>query len=276
MIDRTHSLSVSRQAALLNISRGAVYYLPKPTSERDLALMNAIDKLHLDFPFMGSRQLCRALLRQGYQVGRLHVRSLMRKMGISALAPQPGTSQRNPQHKVFPYLLRKLPIKRSNQVWALDTTYIRMAKGFVYLTAVVDVYSRRILAHRVATTLEAVNAVDALQEAYGRFGKPEIINTDQGSQFTAQEFVDAVLGNGVKLSMDGRGAWRDNVFVERIWRSVKYERVYLRAYQSVSAARSDIADYIDWYNHERGHSSLDDQTPEQVWLSGLPSLKAAA
>ena len=276
MIDRTHSLSVSRQAELLNISRGSVYYLPKPTSERDLALMNAIDKLHLDFPFMGSRQLCRALLRQGYQVGPLHVRSLMRKMGISALAPQPGTSQRNPQHKVFPYLLRKLPIKRSNQVWALDTTYIRMAKGFVYLTAVVDVYSRRILAHRVATTLEAVNAVDALQEAYGRFGKPEIINTDQGSQFTAQEFVDAVLGNGVKLSMDGRGAWRDNVFVERIWRSVKYERVYLRAYQSVSAARSDIADYIDWYNHERGHSSLDDQTPEQVWLSGLPSLKAAA
>jgi putative transposase len=276
MIDRTHTLSVSRQAELLNISRGAVYYLPKPTSERDLALMNAIDKLHLDFPFMGSRQLCRALVRQGHQVGRLHVRSLMRKMGISALAPQPGTSQRNPQHKVFPYLLRKLTINRSNQVWALDTTYIRMAKGFVYLTAVVDVYSRRILAHRVAITLEAVNAVDALQEAYGRFGKPEIINTDQGSQFTAQEFVDAVLGHGVKLSMDGRGAWRDNVFVERIWRSVKYERVYLRAYQSVSAARSDIADYIGWYNHERGHSSLEDKTPEQVWLSGLPSLKAAA
>jgi putative transposase len=276
MIDRTHSLSVSRQAELLNISRGAVYYLPKPTSERDLTLMNAIDKLHLDFPFMGSRQLCRALVRQGYEVGRLHVRSLMRKMGISALAPQPGTSQRNPQHKVFPYLLRQLLIKRSNQVWALDTTYIRMAKGFVYLTAVVDVYSRRILAHRVAITLEAVNAVDALQEAYGRFGKPEIVNTDQGSQFTAQEFVDAVLGNEVKLSMDGRGAWRDNVFVERIWRSVKYERVYLRAYQSVSAARSDIADYISWYNRERGHSRLDDQTPEEVWLSGLPSLKEAA
>jgi putative transposase len=276
MIDRTHTLSVSRQAELLNISRGAVYYLPKPTGDRDLALMNAIDRLHLDFPFMGSRQLRRALRAQGYAVGRLHVRTLMRKMGISALAPQPGTSQRNPQHKVFPYLLRKLTINRSNQVWALDTTYIRMAKGFVYLTAVVDVYSRRILAHRVAITLEAVHAVDALQEAYRRFGKPEIINTDQGSQFTAQEFVDAVLGHGVKLSMDGRGAWRDNVFVERIWRSVKYERVYLRAYQSVSAARSDIADYIGWYNHERGHSSLEDKTPEQVWLSGLPSLKAAA
>ena len=276
MIDRTHPLSVRRQAELLNISRGAVYYLPKPTSPKDLLIMNAIDRLHLDFPFMGSRQLCRALARQGHEVGRLHVRTLMRKMGISALAPQPGTSQRNPRHKVFPYLLRKLAINRSNQVWALDTTYIRMARGFVYLTAVVDVYSRRILAHRVAITLEAMHAVDALQEAYRRFGRPDIVNTDQGSQFTAQEFVDAVLGNEVKLSMDGRGAWRDNVFVERVWRSVKYERVYLRAYDSVNAARTDIAEYIAWYNGERGHSSLDDQTPEQAWLSGLPLLKEAA
>ena len=276
MIDRTHTLSIGRQAELLNISRGAVYYLPKPASQRDLAIMNAIDQLHLDFPFMGSRQLCRALVRQGHNVGRLHVRSLMRKMGITALAPQPGTSQRNPQHKVFPYLLRKLVINRSNQVWALDTTYIRMARGFVYLTAVVDVYSRRILAHRVAITLEAVHAVDALQEAYSRFGKPDIVNTDQGSQFTAQDFVDAVLDNGVKLSMDGRGAWRDNVFVERVWRSVKYERVYLRAYGTVSIARADIVQYIDWYNAERGHSSLEGKTPEAVWLSGLPSLKEAA
>jgi len=238
--------------------------------------MAAIDKLHLDFPFKGSRQLCRALVKQGYQVGRAHVRTLMRKMGISALAPQPGTSQRNPQHKVFPYLLRKLPIKRSNQVWALDTTYIRMARGFVYLTAVVDVYSRRILSHRVAITLEAIHAVEALQEAYARFGTPEIINTDQGSQFTAQDFVDAVVGMGVKLSMDGRGAWRDNVFVERIWRSVKYERVYLRAYDSVSAARADLAVYIDWYNADRGHSSLAGKPPEQAWLAGLrPCYEAA-
>jgi putative transposase len=200
----------------------------------------------------------------------------MLKMGISALAPQPGTSQRNPQHKVFPYLLRKLVIQRSNQVWALDTTYIRMARGFVYLTAVVDVYSRRILAHRTAITLEACHAVDALEEAYKRFGKPEIVNTDQGSQFTAQSFVDAVLDNGVKLSMDGRGAWRDNVFVERVWRTIKYERVYLRAYDSVSVARKDINEYIVWYNGERGHSSLDGNTPEQVWLSKWPHLKKAA
>ena len=276
MIDRSHKLSVSRQASLLGISRGAVYYLPKPIGESDLRIMHAMDRLHLDFPFMGSRQLTRALRQQGFRVGRLHVRTLMIKMGISAIAPQPGTSKRNPQHKVFPYLLRKLVIHRSNQVWALDTTYIRMARGFVYLTAVVDVYSRRVLAHRTAITLEACHAVDALNEAYENFGKPEIINTDQGSQFTAQEFVDAVLDHGVKLSMDGRGAWRDNVFVERLWRSVKYERVYLRAYDSVSAARKDIAEYIAWYNDERPHSSLGDQTPTRVWLDSLIPLKVAA
>ena len=235
-----------------------------------------MDRLHLDFPFMGSRLLTRMLRQQGYRVGRLHVRTLMIKMGIRAIAPQPGTSKRNPQHKVFPYLLRKLVIHRSNQVWALDTTYIRMARGFVYLTAVVDVYSRRVLAHRTAITLEACHAVDALNEAYENFGKPEIINTDQGSLFTAQEFVDAVLDHGVKLSMDGRGAWRDNVFVERLWRSVKYERVYLRAYDSVSAARKDIAEYIAWYNNERPQSSLDGQTPTQVWLDSLIPLKVAA
>jgi putative transposase len=200
----------------------------------------------------------------------------MVKMGIQALVPQPGTSKRILKHKVFPYLLRKLVINRSNQVWALDTTYIRMARGFVYLTAVVDVFSRRVLAHRTAITLEACHAVEALEEAYARFGKPEIINTDQGSQFTAQVFVDAVLDRGVKLSMDGQGAWRDNVFVERLWRSVKYERVYLRAYDSVSAARKDIAQYMDWYNDDRSHSSLNDRTPTEVWLESLLPLKEAA
>lgn len=276
MIDRSHKLSIRRQAELLNISRGAVYYLPKPVSESDLSLMHAIDRLHLDYPFMGSRQLCRQLQGKGFKVGRQHVRTLMRKMGITAVAPQPGTSKRNPQHKVFPYLLRKLSITRSNQVWALDTTYIRMKKGFVYLTAVVDVYSRRILAHRTAITMESLHAVQALAEAFARFGKPEIVNTDQGSQFTAQEFVDLVLANGVKLSMDGRGAWRDNVFVERIWRSVKYERVYLRAYETVREAKEDIAHYIEWYNTDRGHSSLEGKTPEKMWIEGLPRLQEAA
>lgn len=272
MIDRDHSLSITKQAGLLGMSRASVYYLPRPTSEADLALMRVIDELHSEFPFMGARQLSRQLLKRGHKAGRLHVRTLMTQMGIQALAPQPGTSERNPQHKVYPYLLRKLAI----QVWALDTTYIRMERGFVYLTAVVDVYSRKVLAHRVAITMEALHAKEVLQEALKRYGVPEIVNTDQGSQFTAQEFVDAVLGTGAKLSMDGRGAWRDNVFVERVWCSVKYECVYLKAYESVSKARSDIARYIDWHNAERGHSSHDGQTPDEVWTAGLPQLQEAA
>lgn len=225
---------------------------------------------------MGSRQIVCVLRREGLQVGRLHVRTLMKKMGLHALAPQPGTSQRHPGHKVFPYLLRTLAIVRSNQVWALDTTSIPMAHGFVYLTAVVDVFSRRILAHRVAITLEAQHAVEAIHEALARHGTPDLVNTDQGSQFTAQDFVDAVQNAGAKLSMDGRGAWRDNVFVERIWRSVKYERVDLRAYASVSQARADIGQSIDWYNRERPHSSQDGNTPEQAYRSGLPILPEAA
>lgn len=276
MIDRDNSLSIATQAKLLGMSRSSVYYLPRPTSPADLALMRLIDQLHLEHPFMGARQLGRELLKAGHQVGRLHVRTLMKKMGIEALAPQPGTSERNPQHRIYPYLLRKLAIVRSNQVWALDTTYIRMERGFVYLTAVVDVYSRRVLAHRVAISLEAMHAKEVLQEALSRYGKPEIVNTDQGSQFTAQEFVDEVINCGAQLSMDGRGAWRDNVFVERVWRSVKYECVYLKAYESVSQARGDIGRYIDWYNGQRGHSSHDGKTPEQVWLTGLPELKEAA
>lgn len=276
MIDRDHSLSISKQADLLDMSRSSVYYLPRPTSQADLALMRAIDELHLEFPFMGARQLSRHLAKRGLKAGRLHVRTLMTKMGIEALAPQPGTSERNPQHKVYPYLLRKLPIVRSNQVWALDTTYIRMERGFVYLTAVVDVYSRRILAHRVAITMEAIHAKEVLQDALHRWGAPEIVNTDQGAQFTAQEFVDTVFTAKAQLSMDGRGAWRDNVFVERVWRSVKYECVYLRAYDSVGQARADIARYIDWYNRERGHSSHAGQTPDEVYLAGLPKLQEVA
>lgn len=270
MINREHKLSLTRQANLLSISRGSVYYLPKPTSAEDLELMEKLDELHLKHPFMGSRQLRRELLKQGYQVGRQHVRTLMKKMNIHALAPQPGTSKKNPQHKVYPYLLRNLVVDRSNQVWALDTTYIRMAKGFVYLTAVVDVNSRRILSHKVALTLEADHAVDVFKDALTRYGAPEIVNTDQGSQFTAEDFTDVIKDSGAKLSMDGRGAWKDNVFVERVWRSVKYECVYLKAYETPKQARQDIAQYIDWYNHKRGHSSLDGKTPEVIWLEKSP------
>jgi putative transposase len=238
MIDRHHQLPVTHQAKLLKVSRGSVYYLPKPVSQTDLALM--------------------------------------RRMGIEALAPQPGTSKAAPGNKIYPYLLRKLAIVRANQVWALHTTYIPMAKGFVYLTAVVDVASRRVLTHKVAVTLEACHTREIIEEAFSRFGMPEIVNTDQGSQFTAEEFANAVLSKGVKLSMYGRGAWRDNVFVERLWRSVKYERVYLMAYDSVAVARANIAAYFDWYNTERPHSSLDRTTPVQVYEVLLPKLTEAA
>ena len=276
MIDREHPLSVVRQAKLLQISRGAVYYRSRLTSDADLALMRRIDELHLEHPFMGARMLRRMLARQGIFVGRRHLGTLMLRMGIQALCPQPGTSQRHRQHKVYPYLLRKVAISRTNQVWALDTTYIPMARGFVYLTAVVDVASRKVLAHKVAITLEACHAREILEEAFARHGVPEIVNTDQGSQFTAEEFTHAVLSRGVRLSMDGKGAWRDNVFVERLWRTIKYERVYLRAYDGVSAARADVAQFIDWYNTGRPHSSLGDKTPDQAYWALLPSLQAAA
>jgi putative transposase len=276
MIDRDHDLPITRQAELVGISRGSVYYLPRPVSDSDLALMRRIDQLHLEHPFMGARMLRDQLRREGLSAGRRHIGTLMQRMGITALAPQPGTSKRAPGHKIWPYLLRKLAVSRSNHVWALDTTYIPMARGFVYLTAVVDVASRRVLAHRVAITLEAIHAKEVIEQALAQHGTPEIVNTDQGSQFTAEEFTSVVLAAGCKLSMDGRGAWRDNVFVERLWRSVKYERVYLKAYDSVSAARADIADYLAWYNTQRSHSSLDRFTPDEAYFAGLPSLKLAA
>lgn len=276
MIDRQHQLPITRQAELLGMSRSSVYYLPRPVSQADLVLMRCIDELHLEHPFMGARMLRRMLAREGLKVGRRHVSTLMQRMGIEALCPQPGTSKAHPGHKIYPYLLRRLAITQSNQVWALDTTYIPMARGFVYLTAVVDVASRKVLAHKLAITLEACHAREVIEQAFTRYGTPDIVNTDQGSQFTAEEFTNAVLAKGCKLSMDGRGAWRDNVFVERFWRSVKYERVYLRAYDSVSAARSDIAQYIDGFNTKRPHSSLEDATPDEFYYAHLPRMKEAA
>jgi putative transposase len=276
MIDREHRLSITRQAKLLGISRGTVYYRPEPIGPVDLDLMRRIDELHLEHPFMGARQLRDQLSRQGVHAGRRHIRTLMLRMGIRAIAPQPGTSKAAPGHKIYPYLLRNLAITRPNQVWALDTTYIRMARGFVYLTAVVDVASRNVLAHKVAITLEACHAREILEQAMLRYGLPEIVNTDQGSQFTAEEFTSLVLEAGCKLSMDGRGAWRDNVFVERLWRSVKYERVYLRAYDGPRAAREDLAEYFAWYNTQRPHSSLERLTPDEAYFGALPTMKLAA
>ena len=275
MIDRDHKLSITRQASLLNISRGTVYYLPEPVSPADLVLMRKIDALHLEHPFMGARMLRDQLRMQGIHAGRRHIRTLMLRMGIAALAPQPGTSKAAPGHKIYPYLLRNLVINRANQVWALDTTYIPMTRGFVYLTAVVDVASRRVLAHKVAITLEAVHAREVIEQAFARYGAPEIVNTDQGSQFTGSSFIGVLDSHGIRISMDGKGCWRDNVFVERLWRSIKYAEVYLHAYDSVTAARTGITRYLAFYNTRRPHQSLDGRTPDTVYFNH-PPLAAAA
>jgi putative transposase len=238
--------------------------------------MRRIDELHLEHLFAGARMLARLLRREGIKVGRRHVSTLMKRMGIDALYRKPNTSRKHAAHRIWPYLLRNRKIDRVNQVWALNTSYIPMARGFVYLTAVVDWASRRVLAHRVAITLANCHAVEALEEAFAKYGIPEIVNTDQGSQFTATEFTDAVLSRNVLLSMDGKGAWRDNVFVERVWRSVKYDEVHLKAYDSVSHARRSIGNYLSWYNQNRPHSRFSDQTPDEAYFATLPALKSAA
>ena len=240
MIDRTDDLPVSRQAKALGISRGSVYYLARPVSAEDLSIMRRIDELHLESPFAGSRMLQGFLVREGYRIGRRHVVTLMKRMGIEALYRRPNTSKPAPGHTIFPYLLRKLTVTRPNQVWATDITYIPMARGFVYLAAVVDWFSRKVLAWRVSITLDAAFCIEAVEEAIARYGRPEIFNTDQGSQFTSTAFTGLLMKNQIKISMDGKGAWRDNVFVERLWRTIKYEEVYLRAYASVPEARASI------------------------------------
>jgi putative transposase len=275
MIDRLHALPLSRQAEALGISRGSVYYAPRPVSASDLALMRRMDKLHLDYPFAGSRMLRDLLVAEGFTVGRLHVATLMKRMGIEALYRKPNTSKPAPGHQVYPYLLRKLPVTRPNQVWAMDITYIPMARGFVYLAAVVDWFSRKVLAWRLSITLEAAFCIEAVEEALARYGRPEIFNTDQGSQFTSHDFTQVLLKHEIAISMDGKGAWRDNVFVERLWRSIKYEEVYLRAYDSVAEARTSIGRYLAFYNGRRPHSSLDRRTPDQAYFIPLPQLAAA-
>jgi putative transposase len=275
MIDPSHGLSMSRQAKALNISRGCVYYEPRPVPAGDLAIMRRIDELHLDYPFAGSRMLRDMLHREGIEIGRRHVATLMKRMGIEALYRRPNTSKPAPGHKIYPYLLRGLKVERPNQVWAMDITYIPMARGFVYLCAVVDWFSRRVLAWRLSITMEAAFCIEALEEALANHGCPEIFNTDQGSQFTSADFTGVLIANAITISMDGKGAWRDNVFVERIWRSVKYEEVYLHAYDSVGEARASIGRYLDFYNRRRPHSSLDRKTPDEAYFDRLPQSKAA-
>ncbi|MBD8065931.1 IS3 family transposase [Devosia sp. PTR5] len=275
MIDPSAKLSVSRQAIVLGISRGSVYYKPRPMSDADLKLMHRIDKLHMEFPFAGSRMLQGLLVQEGFKVGRLHIATLMKRMGIEALYRKPNTSKPAPGHKIYPYLLRKLLITPPNQVWAMDITYIPMARGFIYLAAVLAWFTRRVLAWRVSITLEADFCIEALEEALTKHGAPEILNTDQGSQFTSTEFIKVLAAREIKISMDGKGAWRDNVFVERLWRTIKYEEVYLRAYVGVSEARASIGRYLGFYNSRPPHSSLDGKTPDQAYFN-QPMPEAAA
>jgi putative transposase len=257
------------------LSRSSVYYRPRPVSPADLAIMRRIDELHLEYPFAGSRMLRDLLRGEGIQTGRQRVARMMKRMGIEALYRRPNTSKPAPGHKIYPYLLHGLAVRRVNQVWAMDITYIPMARGFVYLAAVVDWFSRRVLSWRVSITMEVEFCLEAVEEALARHGKPEIFNTDQGSQFTSQDFTGLLLGNAIAISMDGRGAWRDNVFVERLWRSVKYEEVYLRAYDSVGEARAALGRYLDFYNRKRPHSSLDARTPDHASFERLPQVAAA-
>jgi len=275
MIDRTHDLPIATQAKALRISRGSVYYLPRPVSDADLAIMRRLDRLHLELPFAGSRMLRGLLAAEGCKVGRRHVKTLMRRMGIEALYRRPRTTKPEPGHKIYPYLLRGVEITRPNQVWAMDITYIPMARGFVYLAVVLDWFSRRVLSWRLSITMEVAFCVAAVEDALARHGKPDIFNTDQGSQFTGQAFTGLLADNGIAISMDGKEAWRDNVFVERLWRSVKYEEVYLRAYDSVGEARASIGRYLDFYNTRRRHSSLDGMTPDQAYFNPLPLRLAA-
>ena len=276
MIERGAEVPVTRQAELLDLSRSSVYYTPRPMPEQDLRLMRRLDELHLELPFYGSRKLADALQREGHAVGRRHVATLMRRMGIEAQYRRPRTSIPARGAAIYPYLLSGLPIERPNQVWASDITYLPMAHGFLYLAAILDVASRKVLAFRLSNTLTADFCVAALQEALAKFGRPEIFNTDQGSQFTSDEWIKVLKDAGIAISMDGKGRWIDNVFIERLWRSVKYEEVYLHAYTNGTEARMALTRYFSFYNARRSHQSLEYRTPDEVYFDGLAAATPSA
>lgn len=274
MVDKAEPLSVTKQCALLDLPRSTFYHTPQPVSGEDLDVMALIDRCHLKYPFYGSRRVRGWLIDEGHHVNRKRVQRMMRTMGLTALYPGRNLSQGNQAHKIYPYLLRNLAIDRPNQVWCTDITYIPMAKGFVYLVAVIDWYSRRVLSWKLSNTMDASFCIDALEEAIEAYGAPEIFNTDQGSQFTSKEFTDVLKSNGIAISMDGKGRWIDNVFVERLWRSVKYEEVYLHAYDDIRVARKSLKRYFTFYNSERKHQSLEDRTPDQVYYDKAERLAA--
>ena len=275
MINRSHELPLTKQASLLNLSRSSLYYQSRPIAPADLTVMRRIDELHLNYPLAGSRMLRDLLRAEGIEIGRERVATMMKRMDITTIYRRPNTSRPAPGHKIYPYLLRNLAVTRPDQVWAMDISYIPMARGFVYLAAVIDWFTRRVLSWRVSITMEVDFCLAAVEEALGKHGRPEIFNTDQGSQFTSAAFTGLLADNAIAISMDGRGSWRDNVFVERLWRSVKYEEVYLRAYDSVAEARASLGRYLNFYNRKRPHSSLDARTPDQAYFDHLPQVAAA-
>jgi putative transposase len=269
LLDHDHErISVRRQCRLLGIARSGVYRERRPANDNDLGLMRRIDEIFTSWPFLGSRRLARMLREEGHPINRKRVQRLMRQMGIAALGPKPRTTKPAPGHKVYPYLLRGMTIDRPNQVWAADITYIPIGRGFLYLVAIMDWASRAVLAWRLSNTMDSSFCVEALEEALARFGTPEIFNTDQGSQFTSTAFTGVLLGAGVRISMDGRGRWMDNVFIERLWRSLKYEDIYLKGYADGHEAKAGIAAWVAFYNGRRPHMALGHRTPMVVWREG--------
>jgi putative transposase len=275
MIDRAHPMPITKQCEILDLSRSSVYYQPLPLAEGELTLMRRIDEIHLKLPFYGSRRIRDQLQREGYKVNRKKVQRLLHLMGISALYPKRRTSLPDLGHRIYPYLLRDLAIERPNQVWCADICYIPMARGFLYLVAIMDWASRKVLSWRLSNTLDTQFCMDALEQALRRYGTPEIFNTDQGAQFTSIEFTTILKDAGVRISMDGKGRWVDNVFIERLWRSLKYEEVYLKAYESVAEAIRGIGAYFDLYNQERPHQALARRTPNEVYAAVLTLPEAA-
>ena len=276
MINKEDKLPVTRQCEILELSRSGIYYKPVPLSAMDVELMRQIDEIHLLCPFYGSRNIRNELWGKGYKIGRDRVRRLMRRMGIEALYVKPRLSIPHSGHVKYPYLLRGLEITKANHVWATDITYIPMARGFCYLVAIMDWSSRKVLAWRLSNTLDSAFCVDALEEAIAKFGCPDIFNTDQGSQFTAEVFTNVLRANNIAISMDGKGRWMDNVFIERLWKSVKYEDIYLKGYASMAEVRNGLVNYFKFYNEKRWHNSFDKKTPNMVYFDTLAQKQAAA
>lgn len=275
MIDKSHKAPITTQCRLLEVSRSTLYYQAQDVSEADLEVMREIDQVYLKYPFYGSRRMRDWFEDHGMKVNRKRIQRLMRLMAIAALYPKKKTSQPGKGQKIYPYLLCGLEIKHANQVWAADITYIPMAKGFLYLVAIIDLYSRKTLAWQLSNTMDTTFCVETLQEAIWLYGTPEIFNTDQGAQFTSGEFTAVLKHHNIAISMDGKGRWMDNVFIERLWRSLKYEEVYLKAYQNVSQAKIGIKDWFQFYNTERRHQALNRKTPDNVYSHGLTLKKAA-